>query len=328
MRLVCDFDIIKFRAAAVAEERSIHVVHNRTGDEHTFNTRTEFYGGYKRKDGGWLSKQNFGKMSPMLPEEFTITDVQEKKPFVIAKQSVDGQIENILNTLNTTDYYGYVGKGDSFRVEYSTLLRYKGNRINQLRPLYLEDVAQYLIKQHHASIVTHLECDDKVVMDWYAKEADVVLMMEKDGYGTGVKLFNPDEMGVPIDTSGLGGLYLNVKRDVKGHGRKWKYFQALSQDDSDCYKANCMSEVKWGEKAAFQLLDPCKNDKECLEALVKGFKTLYPEPKVVTGWRGNEIEIDWYYVMNECFNLAHIHRKENDFIDTKQLLDKLKVEYA
>lgn len=328
MRIVIDADIIKFRAAALAEDRTIHVVHKHTGDEHTFGTRTEFYGNHFKKDGGWLAKQNVGRVTPLLPEDFTITDVQTPKPVSFAKRAVDSQIESILYKLGSNDYYGFVGKGESFRVDYSTILKYKSNRAGAIRPIHLDGVSDYLIKKHNCEIQEYLECDDRVVCDWYAKEADVVVMMEKDGYGTGVLLFNPDEMDTPLDTSGLGRLYINGKKKVKGHGRKWKYQQCLSQDDSDFYKANCASDVKWGEKSAFQLLDPCKTDKECFEALVTGFKKLYPYSKVIKGWRGEEIEIDWLYVFNECLNLCHIHRhKDGDFIDTKDVLTKLGVKY-
>lgn len=328
MRAVFDADMIKFRAAALAEDRSIQVVHNQSGDEYTFATRTDFYGTHWKKDGGWLAKYNQGAFSPRLPEEFTITDVQTPKPFGFARQAVDTQIESVLYKLGADSYYGYVGKGDSFRVEYSTILKYKSNRSGMLRPIHLDRVAEYLIKHHNCSYQEHFEVDDRVVSDWYAKEADVVVMTEKDGYGTGVLLFDPDNMDTPLDTSGLGRLYINGKKKVKGHGRKWKYQQCMSQDDSDFYKANCASDVKWGEKSAFQLLDPCKTDKECFEALVKGFKTLYPDPKVITGWRGDEIEIDWLYVMNECLNLCHIHRHlDGDFLDTKSILTKLGVEF-
>jgi hypothetical protein len=56
------------------------------------------------------------------------------------------------------------------------------------------------------------------------------------------------------------------------------------------------------------------------------FKELYPEPKIVTGWRGDKIEVDWLYVMQEMFTMAHMLRSENDSVDIKSVLDKLEVE--
>ena len=55
-------------------------------------------------------------------------------------------VESALSSLNTTRYKGFVGKGESFRVQRSTLLKYKGNRTDLIKPLYLDEVANYVIK--------------------------------------------------------------------------------------------------------------------------------------------------------------------------------------
>jgi 5'-3' exonuclease len=134
---------------------------------------------------------------------------------------------------------------------------------------------------------------------------------------------------------------LDSKGEVRGHGRKFLYFQVLSGDSSDNYKANSASKKKWGAKSAYALLKDCKNDKECFEALVNGYMTLYPEPSRVIGWRGYEdpatlevlkpnaddfaIDIDWLYVMQENFTMAHMLRWDGDKFEVKPLLEKLGV---
>ncbi|MNR21142.1 hypothetical protein D3C85_1380260 [compost metagenome] len=52
---------------------------------------------------------------------------------------------------------------------------------------------------------------------------------------------------------------------------------------------------------------------------------LYPEPKKVVGWRGNEIEISWEYVMNEMWDMARMHRFENDFVVGTEVLKKMEI---
>ena len=327
MRAVIDMDFVKFAAACLGEERSIKVIHKQSGNEKTFKTRTEFWGDWRKKQGGYLAEINKGRETPFVAEDFDIVDVQTPHPKSHPLRCADTQIESILTKLGTSSYYGFVGKGDSFRVEYSTLLKYKGNRTDLIRPIYLNDVAEYLVKKHNTDWQTDIEVDDRVVQEWYSDKSLVVVGAEKDYLGCEINFFNPDTMDTPTKIRGLGGLYINGKKEVKGQGRKWHYQQTLSADFADNYKANCFSDKKWGEKSSFQLLDPCKTDKECFEALVKGYKTLYPEPKVVTGWRGEEIKIDWLYVLNENFNLSHLHRWKNDFVDVKTVLDKLGVAY-
>lgn len=327
MRAVIDYDFICFEAACLAEDRSIRVTHNKTGKAQSFPNRTAFYGGWQKKNGGWLAECNKDRKKPFLVDDFTIEDLQENVSMGKAVNIVDSRIESILNTLGAKDYYGYVTKGDSFRVEMSTILKYKSNRANLIRPVLLSEVKQYIVDRYHGSFQEHYECDDKVVMDYYAKEADVVIAVEKDFYGCEIKLFNPDSMIKPELIKGLGGLWLNGKREVKGKGRIWLLHQVLSGDASDYYFANSATDKRWGEKASYQLLNGCKTDKEAFQALMNGYKELYPEKKIVKGWRGNDIEIDALYMANENFQMARMRRFEGDEFHLSTVLDKLGITY-
>jgi hypothetical protein len=118
-----------------------------------------------------------------------------------------------------------------------------------------------------------------------------------------------------------------VTSDVKGYGRLFKYFQIISQDDVDNYKANCFSDVSWGEKSAYKVLVDCKTDEEAWQVMLDTFKMLYPEPKKVIGWREEEIQIDFMYVFQEMVNMAHLHRWDNDFINVPEVLTKLQIDF-
>lgn len=136
----------------------------------------------------------------------------------------------------------------------------------------------------------------------------------------------PDE-GI-VNGNQFGKLWLNDKGDVRGIGRMFLLWQTLNGDTSDCYKANCFSDMKWGDKAAYNHLVGATNDKEAFERLVSGFKLLYPEPKKVVGWRGDEIEIDYLYVAQECFTMARmLRRKDEGEIMLKDVFDRLGVDY-
>jgi hypothetical protein len=330
-----DLDAFKYAVASVGEERSILVVHKKSGWEREFKTRTDFWGHHAKKAGGWLSALNAKKVAkgqePALPEDFEILDQQRLKdePVSHILNSVKQSVNSAVRASGAEKVCYYIGKGDSFRVEYSTLLEYKGSRKNLQKPLLLDEVVEYMIKKFSPEIITSLEVDDKVVMETYRQVDNIILGEDKDYCGSGGAFFNFNhpEWGI-IDTDCFGKLYLDEKGKVRGYGRIFKLLQCCSEDSSDDYAANCFSEVRWAEKSAFKVLKDCRNDKEAFQAAVGIFKKLYPEPKIITGWRGDEFEINWFYTMNECLNLCHLHRWDNDFLNLKEILDSLGVDYA
>jgi hypothetical protein len=328
MQLVFDYDYIKYSFAAVCEKRYIRVVEKQSGNEYEFPTRTDFYGHHSKKSGGWLAKYNAALETPLTPDDFIITDIQEPEPVANALASVKGHIENVKEATGCNSYYGYIGRGDSWRVEASTILKYKGNRKDMLKPILLPEIEDYLIRQHNAEIVRGLESDDKCVIDCYKKHNKKTLIaVEKDFLGCDVVLFNPN-IGEYKYCGGFGELHRDAKGKVRGSGRLWYYQQILSADGSDNYAANSASDVKWGEVSAYNLLKGCKNDKEAWEALWEGYKKLYPEKKIVTGWRGNQIEIDALYMLQENATMAHLLRNDSDSLVVTDILDNLKVGYA
>ena len=103
MKLVFDFDFVKFSAACLGEDRSIKVVHKKSGNEKTFATRTEFWGDWRKKAGGYLAEINKGRLTPFLAEDFDIFDVQTPKPKSHPLRCADTQIESILTRLKADD---------------------------------------------------------------------------------------------------------------------------------------------------------------------------------------------------------------------------------
>ncbi len=305
---IIDADVIKYAAAFVGQKNGIVVNHPTTGIEKAFNNRTEFYGHHAKKAGGWLAEYNQDRDSPLLPDEFTITETVEPEPLKNVIHTVKLMYQGMYECIGAKKHKGFIGKGDSFRVERSTLLKYKGTR-PMTKPVHLDAVFDYLEKRLKCEVIEVEETDERVVQECYKKPHCVATGEDKDYYGQPIRFFNinrPDE-GV-IDCTGFGKLWLNDKGDVRGYGRMWLYYQVLSKDEIDNFSANCFSDVRWGSKSAYKLLSPCLDDKQALTALVSGFKGLYPEPKTVVGWRGNEIKIDALYVMQELFTLARMRR--------------------
>ncbi len=322
---IFDYDLIAYRAASAGETRTIKAYHPITGDEWSCKTRTELYGHWQKKDKGLLAEHNKLNGTEYKADELVITDIQTPEKIANVLHTTKSMIESVLYALKTNKFNGYLGKGDSWRVERSTLLKYKGNRDDTLRPLLLGDVRDYIIKKYGAEVVEGLESDDWVTIDAYRDKSKVVVSSDKDSRGTECLVYNPFGAEGIQDCSGFGGLYLNSKGEVKGHGRQWFYFQ-LAGDSADSYKANCFSDLDFGDKSMYKVLKDCKNDKESLQAVGEAFQLMYPETKTVVGWRGNEFEIDWKYVLNEMWSMAHMLRKpEGDYIVGTDVLRSLNV---
>lgn len=321
---VVDVDYIKYAAAGVGETRSIIAVHKQSGREHPFANRTEFWGRGKNKDGGRLGELNKGRTSPFVAEDFEILDVQTPEPIENVLHTAKMMFEGGLKAVNADNYVSFIGKGDSFRVEHSTLLKYKGQRAELLKPLYLDDVTQYLQAKYKPIECTSLEADDWCVIEAYKKKDHVVIGVDKDYNGCPILLFNPNypEIGIR-NCNQFGKLWRDDKGKVRGIGRLFFYFQMCSGDTSDNYNASCFSDVKWGDVKAYDILRNLQNDKEAFVAIEHVFKTLYPEPKTIQGWRGDDIMIDWKYVASEMWDMARMRRWEDDTVTFSEAYEKV-----
>lgn len=310
---VIDADGIAFTCAAAGEKRSIVVTHKNTLEQWTHPNRTEFWGKKRSRDGGELAKLNEGRDSPYTWEEFNITDVQTVEPIENILHSTKLTFQRWLDTLGTKKYKAFIGGDSNFRVERSTLLKYKGDRDQMIKPLSLGEVQDYLVSKYKAERCVNIESDDAVVIEAFGKKGHVVQTYDKDAYGQPVLVLNmtrPEE-GI-VNGNQFGKLWLNDKKEVRGIGRMFLYWQTLNGDPSDDYKANCFSDLKWADMAAYNHLKDATNDKEAFEKIISGFKLLYPEPKKVVGWREQEIEIDWLYVAQEMFTMARMLRKKDE----------------
>jgi len=124
---------------------------------------------------------------------------------------------------------------------------------------------------------------------------------------------------------GFGKLWRNGS-DADGVGRMFKYLQICQGDKSDSYEPHCFSDKENGPVTAYNALKDCKNDTEAFLAMKEHFMYLYPEPKIIKNWKGDSFEIDWFYVMNEMFQLAHLQRWKDDRIDLKKAFNGLGIE--
>lgn len=322
-----DYDPIIFKACCAIELRQIKCTNLLNKEEHIFKSRTEFYGDWRKKAGGWLGEQTT-KGSKYILDDYTIEDIREVQEERYAFAIVKNMIQVINEQFDTNNYYGYVGGTEgNFRKDICTLLPYKGNRKDSLLPYHLDAVKDYLVSNHNAMLSQACENDDMLNRDMYSslksnKEL-IGVIAEKDFLGCNGDWWNFDQQ-ILYNVRGFGELNKSPK-GIYGSGRMWKYFQVCWSDKSDNYAANCFSDFKNGEVAVYNRLKDCTNDTEAFRAIKDHFLYLYPTEKQIVNWRGDTLMIDWMYVLQECFNMAHLERWEGDRINVKETMTKLGV---
>lgn len=318
--LVIDADYLKYSIGSVCESRHIEVTHIPTGKVKEFKNRTDFWGRDRKHSGGWLAEINDGRDKPFLPEEFSIKDIQIAQPVQNAKKSVNQSVEKILDSLVSSKAELYIGRGKSFRNDLATIWEYKGKRDGTLRPLLLNEIEEHLIKKYKAKVITEIEADDACVISCYRTDK-ILVGVDKDYQGCPVNLYNPNypEWGIQ-DCRDLGKLWLDDKDKVRGDGRMFMYYQICSEDDIDNYAANSASDVRWGSKSAYKTLIGSSTDREAFQKMSQIYRELYPEKKIIEGWKGDKFEIDWRYVLTENFHLARMLRWKGDVVDVNDLL--------
>ena len=335
---VIDMDSIIYSAGFANEDRSLKVTHNLSGKTQIFKNKTEFWGNKRKEIGGWLGELNNKRAlegkKEFTKEDFSVEEIQTTGPVENTIHTVKQMVNRFCDSVKAKEYVGYIGVGDSWRVERSTIMKYKGNREDALRPLLKDEITEYLVKYHNGVKVMGLEADDWVNITAY-KNKGVGITYDKDILGCPVLSYNPNlpELGIQNGNC-FGEIYKTFKQkpdgsetvdDIKGIGRMFLYFQLLNGDVVDNYKPSYASDSKFGKMSAYDALSGAKTDLEALEAIRDTYRTLYPTRKEIIGWRGDTIVIDWLYVLNEMWDLARMKRWEGDNISAEDVLKKFKL---
>lgn len=321
---VVDGDLYRYSAAFVGEKRSVNVIHKQSGRVLNVPTRTDWYGDWRKKEGGMLARINKSKGTSFSWDDFEYEDVQIPEPIENVLHTAKVMVEKDIRDSGADKYIFYMGEGDSFRVEKSTILEYKGNRTDLIKPLCLDEVTEYLRKKFKAIVVSDIECDDAVVMECFKKKDHFAIIEDKDFWGCPINVWdrNQQDRGI-VNCNKFGHLFIDPKGKVRGEGRIFLWWQIAAKDAVDNYAANSASDMKWADKSAYNALVDCKNDKQAVESLIKVYKKLYPEPKEITGWRGDKFTIDWKYVLNENFQMARMLRYKGDNVVIDDVFNNL-----
>lgn len=327
-----DADIISFKASSAIERRYIVVTHLPSGNQKEFDNRTEFYGHWSKKNGGWLGEVNEERKEagkdPFLLEDFEIVDDREVEPVEHAYQICKSLIKGIVEACEADSFVLVFDGEDNFRKKVATIVEYKGNRKDTIRPLYLKETKEYLYRVYPSESQYGVEGDD-VLSILSAKGNHIQATIDKDAWQTDGWIYDLDKADkaycVP---KGIGKIWVDGAGKIRAMGFKSLCFQMLTGDKTDNILPRALCSARYGEKTAKKDLDPITTEKECLELVLKMYKKWYPKPVTYKHWETEEeLTKDYFDIASEMFLLLYMHRDYNDPTTLESLCKDLGVEY-
>lgn len=145
----------------------------------------------------------------------------------------------------------------NFRYHVAKTWPYKGNRVDNDRPIHYKDVREYLVNQWNAIVSVGWEADDTVLFNY--KEGDIIAGVDKDLFQFPATFYNfdKDEEFTVTPKEGMYNLYVQV---IMGD----------AVDNIPGMRIYCKPRTM-GKKTAEKTISPCDTPKECYEAI----KALY-----------------------------------------------------
>ncbi|MDB4312254.1 hypothetical protein N9937_02365 [bacterium] len=356
-----DGDMLAFMCASANEKASIEVTHKSNPDKVlTFKSRTEFIGRSKVHFGGkvkiWNDKLKASGKKPYERKDFTITDVYEVADSVHVKHSIKNRINEILGHLGAPACKIVMGEGENFRHRIPLPKKYKHPRNDARRPDCLPIARRYIEEVYDTEVCHDIEADDRLSMiqyqGWENKLdnglcSTLVVAVDKDALQTNGMLFNPATVkGIftkpdIMNIQGLGKLYLSPKKEVKGHGRAWLYYQIAYGDKTDGYHPTAYFDKEFDEEGKqinkiksfgpltiLEKFIDCETDAEYLQQLVYMYQESFPNGVQYTSHCGQEMDItaiEWMQMIADC---AFMQRWPDDRFNVQETLDKLEINYA
>lgn len=302
-----DGDVLSFRSAAAAEERSIKAIHKKSGRSKIFKHRTEF-------------KEFLAEKGLEYDEEkYDIEDIQDAQPEAYCYHTIKRQVESIQKSLDAEFVEIFVGGEGNFREKLELPSKYKGQRAESLRPVLLDGAKQYILKKYHSNLITGKEADDALHIRAYELLASghdpIIATIDKDArQGSGLKIFNwTVEEPVVEDIPYLGDLRHNhIKKKIEGEGILFLCFQMLFGDPVDHYKPSELSSKKYGQMAAYKALKDAENAPKAFDIVEATYKDWYPSPVTYTAWDGSVHTKSWQEILDLYFKCVYMLRCEDD----------------
>lgn len=227
--MLVDGDILAYRCAAVAEKTKYLVENTQEGvlpDDHFDYT------------------ENHKEAVKFAGDSGIIWSRKEVQPVEFALQACKTTLDALTGKLSPSKVSIYLSPDRTFRHDIAKTKPYKGNR-TQPKPKYLQDVREYLVREHGGTIANNIEADDEI---------GKALSSDRDG-GVSVSI-DKDLLQIP----GWHYNWVNntVRRVTPQEGDFAFYTQLLTGDTTD----NVPGLPGTGPVRAKKLLDGAKSSAE------------------------------------------------------------------
>lgn len=330
---IIDVDTLIIHAALAGQRTSIKAVGKNTGRSLTFSNRTELWGGWQKRDGGWLAETNSKRiekgLDPISPDVFEIEDIVELipnqladdgtiiTPEIVVKGRFKAKIEAITKQPWCKDFKICFGTGKNFRYDIAQTQPYKSERA--LKPALYETVRDYMLWKYKDNmlIVDQVETDEIVTQElwkgWVKAKRDfdklkvVGCWIDKD-------LAQFPQLHYNFDKPELGLVQITPLDAIKKlatqclMGDNIDTVPGLPKLPEEMYKEYSLRKTKGiGETTAKGVLASAETPKEVFERVIAAYKGHYGEEKQpFTSFRGEESERDWLDHLNEQFRLLRM----------------------
>lgn len=346
--LIVDADTLVFRSSKFVQEDYIIVKHIKSGRKKEFRNKTEFYGHWSKKEGGWLAQTNQERsekgLEPFSVEDFEITEhvrlIDEIEDHIEeGVKNFDFSVGHIKKTKLAPDYKLLIGGEGNYRYDIAETLEYKGNRPD--KPLLFEEIKEAILIKYRNKIevVEGREVDDQCAV--YGRENAshhnktgewkyCLAFVDKDLKMIYSPYINYDNIEEGVTTP-------TPLECAKHYGK-----QLLTGDlsvDNIAGLPNIPNELREkygvrkgkgvGDTTAINYLKSCDTIKEVFERVVEAYRAYYGDDLFeFTNHKGETYKCDWLDRLQEVAILVYMNPLEDPVsYDIRDTLDKLGVNY-
>ena len=127
-------------------------------------------------------RKQLRELHPGISDEDLEKRFQEEDFLSHALHNIKVMVEGTLEMFNGEECTSYLYDSGNYRYNIATIRPYKGNRVNIVRPKYMDEMKKYMVDVYDARLVRGMESDDAIAIDHYADtdKYSVIIAQDKD----------------------------------------------------------------------------------------------------------------------------------------------------
>ena len=220
-----------------------------------FSTQQKYYVVYDGDKEIWkhtVQKETIEKIGNKNYEMKPVMEVFGLEPGLVRARK---WLADVLEHTKCTKYRIFLNGKNNFRYELATILPYKGNRFDAVKPELLEDIRDWIRDSYDSESVDYLESDDLLSINHYNSGGSTVCVTQDK------------------DLNMIAGWrYSSRNRNVTliddASALKSFYYQLLTGDATD----NIPGLFRVGPVGANKLLADCQTEKEYYQVVLKAYR--------------------------------------------------------